>query len=110
MDDAESDFDYDLRQIVLMQAQLAHFGGGAMHISDLIHRMESLLHCLRTGSKEWREEFLAEWATLEIVCAVALNRQQAFDSEDLRRIMEAVGNLRILVFREKKRLEGLVEE
>lgn len=109
MDDAESDFDSDLRQILLMQAQLAHFEGGAIPLDHLIAGLESLYSCLRTSGKEWKEQFNADWETLEIVYAVALDRQQAFDSEDLRRIKEAIGNLRALISREKQRLDGLEE-
>lgn len=98
MDIPESDFDYDFRQLTLMEEQLSQFESGEIKLPHLISGLKSLRGCLRTIDEGWKKKFTGQWWTLEQVYAVALDRKKtAFSLEDLALIKEAVTNLKTLV-------------
>lgn len=98
MDIPESNFDYDFRQLTLIEEQLSQFEKGEIKLPHLISGLESLRDCLRTIDEDWKKKFTGEWWTLEQVHAVALDRKKtAFSPEDLALIREAVTNLKALV-------------
>jgi hypothetical protein len=107
LDESKSDFDYDLRQITLMEEQLSQFESGRITLSHLITGLNALQNCLRTVSRDWKKVFTGEWWTLEQVHAVSLNRKETMmSSEDLALVKGAVDNLRKLIIQAKEKLES----
>jgi len=111
MNESDSNFDYDLRQIVLMEEQLSQFESGSLTLSHLVAGLKSLQNCLRTVNEDWKKNFVSEWWTLEQVHAVALDRQKTeFSSADLALLKEATANLRALTASAKEELKHSANE
>jgi hypothetical protein len=103
----ESNFNYDFRQLSLMEEQLSQFESNKIKLPHLISGLKSLRDCLRTIDEDWKKKFTGEWWTLEQVYAVAIDRKKTnLSSEDLTLVKEAIGNLRILVASAKDRSQG----
>jgi hypothetical protein len=98
MRESESNFDYDYRQLSLMEEQLSQFDTESIKLPHLISGLKSLRDCLRTVDEDWEKKFTGEWWTLEQVHAVALDRKETtLSSEGLALVKEAVVNLKKLV-------------
>ena len=97
-----TDYDYDLRQIALMESRILQFGAGNLSRSRLIDDLDSLLSCLRIIDQNWKDLFKSEWWTLEQIHAVALDRKEASLPPDSQKLLaESLGNLRELILRAK---------
>lgn len=100
----DTDYDYDLRQIDLMDSQISRFEAGDVSRGQLINDLDSLLLCLRTVDQDWKDSFKSEWWTLEQIHAVALDRKQTLlSSESQNLLTEAIGNLRKLILNAKRK-------
>lgn len=105
---ADTDHDYDLRQVDLMESQILRFEAGEISLGQLISNLDSLLLCLKTVDQDWKDSFKSEWGTLEQVYAVALYRKQMSLPPDQEKLIhEALGNLKKLILRRKR---GLLEK
>ena len=63
----------ELRQYRLMHDRLTGFLAGTLGIGDAISDLEGLLAALEEISEDWRRAFQAEWGTLEVFYAIALD-------------------------------------
>ena len=62
------------RQYALMRQRLEAFREGGLAIGPVIADLEGLVYALEETPQEWKDQFMEEWAVLEIAYAVALDR------------------------------------
>lgn len=71
-------------------------------LADLISDLDALRCCLKNPSESWLKEFQSEWATLEEVYAVMLDRGEArLDEVGGRLVEESIGKLLSLIQSQK---------
>lgn len=103
MNDTESNFDYDQRQLNLMDEQLSQFESGKIDLQHVISGLKSLQNSLRTIDQHWKEKFTADWWTLEQVYAVSLDRKKTtLSPKDSTLVKQAISNLKNLLASLKK--------
>lgn len=96
-------FEHDQRQYKLMLDQLSMFTEGNMDIGPLIGRLKALVFALEIAAPSWKDEFMDEWGTLEIIYAMARDRLESHPTDEvsglitdavaLAQVAEAVKNL-----------------
>ena len=64
-----------MKQFELMADPLAAFENGNLALSALVADLETLFYSLNVKDSDWEADFWEYWGDLEIVYAVALNRQ-----------------------------------
>ena len=92
--------EYDSRQQKLMLEKIHEFEAGKLQLITLIDDLAGLLDCLEATDQSWKNEFRAEWWTLEQVYAVALDRgHKTLSEENQRFVTEALANMKGLLER-----------
>ncbi len=85
----------------MMVDLLDRFDGGLAGLGSLIGDLEALLPLLEGTTSEWRATFHSEWATLETVHAMALDRGVPRLSQEGRAsVEEAIERMRRLLHRD----------
>ena len=91
-------YEYDLRQYRLMADRLTGFEKRTINLRRLINDLEALLDVLQASDETWKEVFRSEWAKLEDIYAVTLDRgENVLLPEDQKLVEKAVQNLKRLV-------------
>lgn len=101
--------EYDQRQLKLILERLTWYSEGSISLPYLIDDLSGLLNVLEEVDEEWKMYFRRNWLDLEIVYAVALDRDKdKLDETDLRVINSAVVELKKMVISllEESKLEG----
>jgi len=96
---ADSDRDYNRRQLSLMQRRLEQYQAGAIKLSQLINDLEGLNSALLNPSEEWLSEFEPAWGALEDVYAAMLaeGRRTLSEGVDLPLIEKSIFRLSSLI-------------
>jgi len=90
--------DYDQRQYYLMLDRLNAFEAGKIQIDTLIGDLRGLVQSLQSVTDTWKNDFMLEWADLEIARGVALHREvRHFKESEIKIIREATSKLKLMV-------------
>ena len=66
----------DHRQLDIVLSQLDRFESGCLPLPSLIASLKSLLSLLEVVGEDWKDDFRAEWGTLEVSYAKALDEKE----------------------------------
>ena len=98
----------DQRQYQLMADRLKGFEKRTISLNRLINDLEALLDVLQAPEGEWKAAFRSEWGTLEVVCAVALDRgETVLSPEGKKWVEEAVENMNQLLKQQLRKCNKL---
>lgn len=90
--------EYDKRQYQLMADSIKAFDDGKLKFHSLISILEGLIDHLQEADREWKDDFLSEWFTLEVGYAVASSRGETRLSPESQKLAEeAIENLKTLL-------------
>lgn len=94
----EYEFEYDERQYNLMIERIHEFKEGKLYLISLIGDLGGLLDVLMLPTEEWKATFRSYWWDLEVMYAVAIDREESLlDSDNQKIIVEAVENLEKMI-------------
>lgn len=86
--------EYDRRQFKIMVQKIRAYREGKLPLSELINYLESLLSALEDRDENWENDFRSHWGDLEVVYAVALDKNKSsLDLDDQYIINEAIENI-----------------
>lgn len=89
--------EYDKRQLEIMLVKIRSFRKNALGLLNLINDLSSLLDVLECVADSWKEECKSWVWDLEEVYAVALDRKQALNTDDLQGVEDALNQIELLV-------------
>jgi hypothetical protein len=94
----QEEIGYDLRQLHLMLEMIELFEKDKITLDKLIANLEALVNVLQSVESAWKEEFIKEWAVLEITyaCAIADNKT-SLNEEEVEDIETAIESLKIII-------------
>jgi hypothetical protein len=81
--------EYDLRQIILIEKKIALFENNRLDLFDLVGDLGDLLNALESVPDNWKNDFLSETNTLEMIYDSiedsSISRWQGDFKEDIRK-------------------------
>jgi len=92
--------EYNQRQYRLMLDEINRYEREKVNLDRLVNALEGLLNVLERVPESWRIAFLSEWGKLEDARAVAKFQQTEPNDESIRRTLEAVSRLKLMVLNE----------
>lgn len=89
--------EYDNRQFGLMLEQIKNFESKRIDLPHLINGLESLLCALEDTAETWKSEFRRNWAVLEEIYAIFLDRKKEIDANGWNQINVAILKIKEMV-------------
>ena len=92
------DTNLEKRHLQQMQLSLGSYPASVSSLGRMVAELEALHALLGSRDDTWKKRFYGQWASLEEVFAVALDRQmEALDEEGNRIVSAAIFELRAIV-------------
>jgi hypothetical protein len=89
---------YDRKLMDDIKFELDLFDNKRIDLFLLVQNLESLFRRLTRFDIEWREKFLSLWASLEIICADMLNKENwDLKGENLGIVQDIVNEMRLMI-------------
>ncbi len=90
--------DYDRRQLVRMQAQVAAYKTGEIDINVLISTLEHLFCAIEDLPVEWLSEVKFEWGVLEQAYSAAVVRNESLEKvNNSLSVKKAIERIELLI-------------
>jgi hypothetical protein len=92
------DHDLERRHLQQMQLSLGSYPASVSSLGRMVAELEALYALLGGRDDTWKKRFYEQWASLEEVFAVALDRKtETLDEEGDRIVCAAISELRVIV-------------